>query len=1041
MHSRDFDALFLQNFGSAAATASTGGKVGRARIAAWLEVFTHFKNPKALFQSDVLYRQHLGNLSHGDNQIQKLALECIFTWKSPNLGAHAEHLRNLLDGDKFRDQLLEFSLAEESDFLLPQRRPEVTPILIRILYGLMSSRQGRASAMHVQKGRKTAIMSTLRGCTPGELDTLIDLMLAPFSDQLSATESSFVYSASAPEAQTSVQVGYLSLCSDVLKYLGEKVKARWHDLVCVVVNLAYHSQVSDNNVAEAVEGSSNRRVRQLALRRLADFFTADPTFAFSKYLPAIFSGLISPRLSRFADENIQAPSALLEVIICWSQDANLVRNLVDYDIRLLPAVYACLSAQNVKDSVVSRVLLLVQNLLDQASDPDTGDAIKSRVLLPDLDSLLLALARLLGKKAGTLNVREELGMKQIRILAGISPFIENTAAAKLFLPILLPLFRKPNAVLPEHIKVDLLAILQVILPLALASEQSEESELFHKTYETVSSLFATLRTRNARVKLVETFSRFSEIDPRRLAVVHLVADLNAFSTRRLEEPDFDRRLPAFNRLNTDQYVTLSSIDWIPVLHNMFFCIQDPEELSIRSNANLSLRRFVEVAGPSLEPKLRQVFSKVFLPSLKLGLRSKVEMVRVEVLSVLSAAVEASSGVAELEEMKCLLADGNDEANFFNNIYHVQAHRRGRALRRLAEETENGSLSGITAAEIFIPLLGYNLTSFSEQKQAELVNETVQSISRMAKFVPWSPYNRMLQHYLKLASEKREGQKVFLRTAVAILRSFHFDLHPDSTGTPSKLLQTVTQRLLPRLMQYLEARDSAEETLRIPMAEGIAAVLHYLPDGEKTSDVTSLLTALAQILKSKAQDVRDMARATLVSIVVSLGPTYLDTALKELRAALARGPQLHVLAYTMHALLTRIAAASDRPSFDQAAGSIAAIAYDDVVSPRTKSLVPVLTFQRYSSDSPVRTASHQNSGPRPRSKKSGLSSPWIRWNSSPNMSHRIASTCLSGRCEISLPTPSLSRQCTMSMTCCVVSQLVCKSTQLSIIPPFSACVMA
>jgi U3 small nucleolar RNA-associated protein 20 len=35
----------------------------------------------------------------------------------------------------------------------------------------------------------------------------------------------------------------------------------------------------------------------------------------------------------------------------------------------------------------------------------------------------------------------------------------------------------------------------------------------------------------------------------------------------------------------------------------------------------------------------------------------------------------------LQEMKVLLAGGDEEANFFNNVLHFQVHRRSRALRR------------------------------------------------------------------------------------------------------------------------------------------------------------------------------------------------------------------------------------------------------------------------------------------------------------------------------------------------------------------------
>lgn len=988
-HSRDFVTLFLDHFAKQSVVDSTsaGGKAGRARLAAWLAVFASFKNPKALYQSSVLYDQHLRNLSHGDSSIQTLALDCILTWKSPNLVAHAEHLHNLLDSDKFRDQLLEFSLAEESDFLLPQRRPEVVPVLIRILYGLMSSRQGRAAAVHVQKGRKAAIMATLRSCTPAELDTLVDLMLGPFSDQLSNAQPVFHFSHRSPVAQTSVQLGYLSLCADVLKYLGEKVKKRWYDLLAVVLNLAFHAQRSD---LESAEGAPKKRVRQLALRRLADFFSADPGFDFSGYMTAIFQGLISPRLAKFSDENLQAPSALLELVVTWSAEDTLVGNLASHDSRLLPALFGCLGAPSVKDSVISRVLLVVQNLLRHAEEEGDGGKTREDILMPCLDDLLANMALLLARKAGTITVREELGMRQIRVLASLSSSVQSTETAKVFVPILLPLLRKSNALLPEHIKMELLQVLQALLPLAfsghvLAIDSADTA--YKEAYDTVSSLFGILKTRNSRVKLMNTFEQFGTVDATRARVISLLQELNAFSTRRVEEPDFDRRLPAFTLLNDEVYQDLTGWDWTPIVHNMFLFMQDPEELSIRSNANLSLRRFVEVAGPSLDAELRLVFTKVFLPDLKSGLRSKVEMVRVEVLSVLAAAVQASTGVAELDEMKGLLADGDPEANFFNNIYHVQVHRRGRALRRLAEEVEAGRISASTAADIFIPLLAFNLTSISEQKQAELVNETVQSISRMVRVIPWSQYNRLLQQYLKLASEKREGQKVFLRTTVAILRSFHFDLHADASGSPSKLLPTVTQRLLPRLMQYLETRDTAEETLRIPMAEGIASVLQSLPEDIKAGDVTSLITALAQILKSKAQDVRDMARATLVNIAASLGHVYLDIVLKELRAALTRGPQLHVLAFTAHALLARLATTAEAAVFDAAVDNVAAIVYDDVVRCDLLASVTNKLSLSCSSDSRAKIVNLQSSAQKRKSERSDLSNRSTLSRSWPSMYRR------------------------------------------------------
>ena len=59
----------------------------------------------------------------------------------------------------------------------------------------------------------------------------------------------------------------------------------------------------------------------------------------------------------------------------------------------------------------------------------------------------------------------------------------------------------------------------------------------------------------------------------------------------------------------------------------------------------------------------------------------------EVLGVIVYLVEHCKQIASLQEMRHLLENGDEEANFFNNILHIQVHRRPRALRRLADHCE------------------------------------------------------------------------------------------------------------------------------------------------------------------------------------------------------------------------------------------------------------------------------------------------------------------------------------------------------------------
>ena len=78
--------------------------------------------------------------------------------------------------------------------------------------------------------------------------------------------------------------------------------------------------------------------------------------------------------------------------------------------------------------------------------------------------------------------------------------------------------------------------------------------------------------------------------------------------------------------------------------------------------------------------------------------------------------------------------------------------------------------------------------------------------------------------------------------------------------------------------------------------GIAKAALHLPPSSRDLQVGRLLTALSQILRSKSQDTRDLVRDTICRIAVILGSPYLPVLLLELRAALLRGPQLHVLAF-------------------------------------------------------------------------------------------------------------------------------------------------
>ncbi|KAF8756721.1 Down-regulated in metastasis [Rhizoctonia solani] len=385
----------------------------------------------------------------------------------------------------------------------------------------------------------------------------------------------------------------------------------------------------------------------------------------------------------------------------------------------------------------------------------------------------------------------------------------------------------PGKTVSEKVKVDLLGIIKSTLPFVHALRDSS-SEAYHSTYELVSSMFQSLRTRSGRVALVEVFSQLADLHEKLAPIAHIVTELNAYSIKRMEEPDFDRRLTAFSLFNEEGYKSLTCELWLPLIYNMLFFIQDPEELSIRSSASLSLKLL-----------LLMQFS--------------------------------FDSVSSLSQLRPLLADGDDEANFFLNIYHIQTHRRTRALRRLADFSEN--IRSTTLSDLFMPLVGQFVESVATTDHL-LVAESTENADAEAE---------------AKADIEREAKKM------------------------ARIEEAVTTRLLPSLLQYLEKRDEAEEAIRIPVAIGIARVTMHLPETYRSPQISKLIVALSQILRSKSQDVRDLTRETLCKIAIIVGPESLSLLIKELRSALTRGPQLHVLAFVAHSILVHVTTGDHAPA--------------------------------------------------------------------------------------------------------------------------------
>ncbi|KAG1762389.1 armadillo-type protein [Suillus occidentalis] len=961
-----FEAQVLLTLGQCTSLGPDApARLPKYKLQAWLTLFSKLSNPKALHSTDTLRELYRSLLSYPDRALQTVSLSCLLAYKSPHLQHHEAKFGLLLDETKWRDELtsLHMSSIEIKD------RPQVVDIIVRLLYGLMLEKKGRSRG----SDRRAAVLTALAGCTDEELYLLVDLMLKPMqSDSHSRQDKPFSLRPISSDISLKQQSGYLTLLGDVLKNLGSRITIYWPALLGTTLDIVANAQNHLSNVtaADADEQAedevseeesesgevSNSRIlrslRQQGLKRLADFFRCPVEFDFTSYLSTSFPVIVTPRLELLDQENTQAPSALLELFYVWTSQPECSVHLVQHDSRVLPKVLDCLVAVNVKPAVISRVFDIVERLLSYSADDSN---FLNLLIQPHISQLLKNLTTLVERTKADVALSSPITQRQISILSEVARYAEDSSQALTLLGLLSPLLRKSSRIISEKIKVKLLSTLGHIFPLLTELSNSSSVE-FSKAYELLSQLFMSLRFTASRLALTSAFNQLSVINPSIQELASLLESLNACSSKRIDEPDFNRRLTAFMLLNEQKYAALSCREWLPVLSNALYFVQDADELAIRNNAAFTIRRFIDLTCDPSNSEFEALLIRTTLPALKNALKSKHELVRAESLGVISYAVSKCDRIPSLQEMHPLLAGGDEEASFFSNIHHIQIHRRTRALRRLAEYCDEGVMRSRTLVEVFLPLVEHYIVPTASLDHL-LVSEAINSTGRIAKHLEWSAYSALVHKYIRASKDKSEGVRVYVRALVAILENFHFSVEEavqqvdtstddiansdheglieESLSTPSvdkqdtkKIADAVHTRLLPSLLAYLSNRDETEDSLRIPISMGIAKVALHLPPASRDLQVGRLLTALSQILRSKSQDTRDLVRDTICRIAIALGSPYLALLLRELRAALLRGPQLHVLAFVFHAVLTHVTSAqgSNDPAIQDLDDCVADIAH-------------------------------------------------------------------------------------------------------------------
>ncbi|KNC97022.1 uncharacterized protein SPPG_07836 [Spizellomyces punctatus DAOM BR117] len=980
----------------------------RMRVIDFLGVMSKVRQPSRIYKSHLLYNVYLQLLSHGDDRLQRLALECIIAWKQPGILYLEDALKCLTEDDKFRDTLSKVDMEDIHANVKVVDQAPLAQVLVRILYGKLISKRGRSSAMML-RARRTAIFAFLAGLDESYRAHIFDMMLDSFDAVVCTPEPTFEAPLQITDGLMNEslrdmkrKIGYLHLLQDAIKQLRNLLVPFLPKLLKVLLYLLHFSNTleedrkrnnrsseTNEDPGESYVDKQLKEIRVLAIRRVNELFEVDLDFDFSPYIPAMFQTSINKRIAAFGVENTQAPSSLLELLRTWSKHRQYASYLIDYSPLLFPSILSLLSAKKVQPAVVNVVLEIVEAIL-LLDDEYPSDSLATNIIKPSLSVLMFNLRCLLSSlfedKGPTRLLGNTIPARVIRILAQISMHVTDADQASNLLDMMLPYLKRPAKAVPESTKVEILRIFSDFVSILPALRETSPCGTIY--FKVISQLFGTLESREAREQLLKVFSEFVKLDASLNLVSELIHGLNAYSTNRLDEPDFDRRFEAFGRISQSLYVTLSCTQWLPILHNLLFYIQEPEEFSIRTSAGFCVSQFIARTSeqrhrdtPEECAERMNLLVHVILPRIRRGFKLKIELIRQEFLNLLAQTVRSFPSLSSVSDMVGLLADGDEEASFFGNIYHMQIHRRIRALRRLADECRAGHLTVGNIANVFVPIVVHFIFESDRVQDHDLINEAVTTLAACAGSLSWGHYYGLLKRFLNALQHKPALEKVINRVIISVLDNFHFDVSgkndhampnvsseesavqlyvpedandhvevdidedqidegaegmvnklgsemPDISLT-ERVHSTVMQRLLPDLQGYLAAVDDNTIPIRVPLALAIAKLLQKLPEKSIQVQLPKLITTLCQFLRSRGQDARDRTRDTLVKIAAVLGAEYLPFILKELEGALTRGYQLHVLGFTVHSLVSNMVPTVAAGQLDACVGNLVRICMADI----------------------------------------------------------------------------------------------------------------
>ena len=908
-----------------------------------LNLFSKFSDLKSLHRSQELKDLVYSLLCHKLAPVQKVSLDILVGYKLKYLSPYKENLGRLLEDKDFKAELLNFPLGGDDSQIKEEHRADLLPVILRLLYGRMRAvkaggrKKGGKGTVNARRGLILQNMMEL-----SEMEMLIFFELV-FKDLFTGSQlaegdnvAEYIMRGGQYPVKTTKQLqACIEMMQVIMSKLGQLLSNNLNYLVSVIIWMGYI--VNNLPYTDTV-----RSVKNNLYSLLATFYTKYSDFMWEdKSIEASLSVFVWKLLPKFETDFIHSSSGLLQVLLAWSKDRKyhffFQRTSISVgNSRILEKTCKVLENPSTNPKVIMTILTVIHNLVheDEASmevDEEFGSQVGIHIVLKEMESILNYFQKWIkSSNEGAKNITK-VGVK-LDILITLAPHVTcSEASLQLFkqLLILSSSLKKPESVLK---------VLTISKLLVSKVPPAEVTSLM----TSIVPMYGRVSTRKERLELSSVIENCAALEPELKRAAEICSDLNSYDKRRVEEPDFERRMKVFRRVrdlvkDEDKVTTL---EVSCVIFNCCFFIKNETESSLKANAIEALNSVSKIIMHMYrtDPSVSKILiDKICFDHIKNGIKSKDDSVRSDFLNFLQSLVtncaEASPRLRDLAK----LTDTDLDSNILENLRHVQLHRRGRAMAKIAAnlDSDPGFIKPKNLTQLFLPLAGSYLLNDSYARNSDLLDQAISLVRSIAGVLPWAQYEHSVKYYIEMFTKDSQHQKQLVKITSAVLDAFHFEvgdmfdnqkkqkLDKAESGEDekskeetqkSKIFWTVNNVLLPKLHGTLSGKqkgpasisDEDKLILRVPLAIPIVKMLKILSGKLLFRQVPGIVNKIISFLKSKAIEIREAARSTLCSVMKLLGPKYLGFVIKEMSANLQRGYLQHVLTYTTHSLVHSLA---------------------------------------------------------------------------------------------------------------------------------------